>query len=397
MDGGDEESLRVMQEFIQAAKQSRCHTSNSPEDDSLPAIMLFDDFLGILYTEEDWKRQYQSIPWNLRYSRTVAQVASWYDVHAVSYANAFRHQVMAGRGFENITDKVHSDVLNDPAWRLPMLGWRLELHPGLLYHSTSPWVLLFSFMVNTINACQDIKSIHDNQDPHASLLHKISSQHLPPISHDIMLKDVPKLWKRNEEIYIKMCQWLQAFNQDNRKNKNLCTQSSWIVNHAGGLVKPRQIKNQLTHMAIVQSNWTVEGRQSGMGKPRPGWIATSPNASATLIVPTPKDFKAKWKLDIRTMTIISMKSYGPKWMDSLLQIRVYDLGDTRKNGRVFNGTIVPRLLNTWNVSGYHSTETSVFVAHKFPLEVRMGHSLQLQLDLIGGSTFKIKGMLFCVL
>jgi hypothetical protein len=51
MVGGDDESLLAIQEFIQAAKQSRCDTSNDLND-SLPAILLYDDFLGLLYTQK---------------------------------------------------------------------------------------------------------------------------------------------------------------------------------------------------------------------------------------------------------------------------------------------------------------------------------------------------------
>ncbi|EJK56148.1 hypothetical protein THAOC_24019, partial [Thalassiosira oceanica] len=77
-----------------------------------------------------------------------------------------------------------------------------------------------------------------------------------------------------------------------------------------------------------------------------------------------------------------MRSYGEKWSDSRLKVDVY-AGD--------------ELLKTEEVVGYHDKKTSETYNIKMKLArgVKAGEDVRIQLELVGGSTFKISGMAVC--
>ena len=84
-----------------------------------------------------------------------------------------------------------------------------------------------------------------------------------------------------------------------------------------------------------------------------------------------------------------MKSYGDKWEESR-RVRVWDKGQTGQGPR-------SQILDI-EIEVVHDLEISTLFNHKFPLVIAgvpKGTWLKAQFDLIGGTTFKIKDILFC--
>ncbi|KAI2495463.1 hypothetical protein MHU86_19050 [Fragilaria crotonensis] len=198
---------------------------------------------------------------------------------------------------------------------------------------------------------------------------------------DLLLRDLPMKWKSNIAAYQEMC------NQSaDARTKQPCSPLSWLVNKAGGIrLVPKDIQNSMSAMSMHSlQNWYVEGWPGGRGKPRPGWVAIAPNATFTITI---KDADHQ---GIKTMSVIAMKSYGAKWENSRLQITVFDEGPL--------GQGPSSQIGRFEIEGSHNLTISVFFDHKFLLDgdgIQKGNWLKAKFDLIGGSTFKIQGILFC--
>jgi hypothetical protein len=104
-----------------------------------------------------------------------------------------------------------------------------------------------------------------------------------------------------------------------------------------------------------------------------------------------------------SLTVISMKSYGPEWANSTLQVRLTVTREQPRSGGGGEGQARPvesTSSQTFTIDGYHETRTSVHFAHKLPLPggetpANIGDAIQADFRLVSGSTFKIKGLAFC--
>jgi hypothetical protein len=88
------------------------------------------------------------------------------------------------------------------------------------------------------------------------------------------------------------------------------------------------------------------------------------------------------------MTIMSMKSYGPNFVNTTLQVHV----------SILNGVSGKNSTAVQNIEGYHINPTSIHVPHKFELPgggAREGDRIVLSARLVSGAYFKINGLAFC--
>ena len=349
--GDDIERFNLMQKFILAARTTSC------DMDQQPTIILYDDFIG--FYGHDMHR-------TMAYSQYVSKAAAWYDLMAVSYSNVFRHMVFSGEGFGN-----ESAVEHEPGGDLPMLGWRLEIHPGMLYHSTSPWTLVYSLMDNMINSCQDFATMTRYEPAYQER----PLNQVPELTKDVRLSDLPEKWNKNVAQHTASC------GEASKRIGSVCAATSWVAGAFAGARNSRKIADEMRALFLSgNSGWFVESMSNS--KPRPGWVASAANATFTVTV--------KGHEGITFFTIISMKSYGAKWEGSLVRVSVFDLGPSGK------GPISD--VGQYEIPGSQNTKTSVLFTHKFPLDgngVPKGNWLAARFDLVGGTTFRIQGMLFC--
>jgi hypothetical protein len=352
----ESDRLGLMQEFVNAAKRLRC--------DGLPSVVLYDDFMGLFENNEPWRPTPFSVDFNMEYFRSVSQLSAWYSVMAVSYANAFRHLVYSSKDFGSTgwseTNPGH----------LPMLDWHLEVHPGMLFHSTSQWVLAYNLLDGMINACHDLASPMTRIENFSD---ELSVEQIPTLTSELNLRDLPIRWKESMANYQQRC---ANFSLDNP-----CSLNSWVVYEKGGVQSPRQIQTKMDDL-LVSSNkdWVIQGKPGG--KPRPGWVANGLNATFTITV---KDHKG-----VTSITIVSMKSYSKLWIHSRLRLTVWDEGP--------DGMGPSSDIGQFTISGFHELRTSVLFPHKLHLEkhgVPEGHWLKARFDLISGGMFRIQGMFFC--
>ena len=129
---------------------------------------------------------------------------------------------------------------------------------------------------------------------------------------------------------------------------------------------------------------STEGRPNGAGKPHVEWVATA--ANATLIITINGDEHD----GLQSMSVVAESQHDDKWEESRLRVRVWDEGQTGQGPR-------SQILDI-EIEGVHDLEISTLFNHKFPLDIAgvpKGTLLKAPFDLIGGTTFKINGILFC--
>ena len=128
-----------------------------------------------------------------------------------------------------------------------------------------------------------------------------------------------------------------------------------------------------------------------------GWDAVDDHGKNGF-VPT-KGIGSKFTLELKQLkepvnilTLMVMTSYGAKWESSNIRVEAF----SRKEGE--GDKEYEKLGNSMEISGEHSKQTSETYVHEMQLgaaAAAVGGDLKVDVELIGGSTFKLMGMAFC--
>mmetsp|Transcript_2072 Transcript_2072/g.2333 ORF Transcript_2072/g.2333 Transcript_2072/m.2333 type:complete len:278 (+) Transcript_2072:499-1332(+) len=201
----------------------------------------------------------------------------------------------------------------------------------------------------------------------------------------------------------------------------LCSYA-WMVGKGTGINTVQELQRVLAPVWVVTTNsststttdessgWKVTGYP--VRTPRTGWYADTANATFELRVPI--------LVPTHTLTIVSMKSYGPTWIGSKLAVTVTirrasssseNKNNNKNNSTTTNSTTTTTSTSplddldnhdttaTYEIDGFHDIQTSVHFPHKFPLPGKdgaaVGDEVIVRARLIGGSTFKINGLALC--
>ena len=92
---------------------------------------------------------------------------------------------------------------------------------------------------------------------------------------------------------------------------------------------------------------------------------------------------------IQSVTLFYMKSYGTKWKDSELEAKVSSGRSTNQQDQT--------VLEKRNMFGTHNKNTSETYTEEIVLSkpVDAGETIELEIELVGGSTFKLMGLVVC--
>jgi hypothetical protein len=91
---------------------------------------------------------------------------------------------------------------------------------------------------------------------------------------------------------------------------------------------------------------------------------------------------------LRALTLQTMKSYGEKWENSEVEVEVLQSQ---------NSTDKWTSVHNMNITGYHNSTASISYNTEmmFNETIQPGSDVRIKVTLIGGSTFKITGMMLC--
>lgn len=106
-----------------------------------------------------------------------------------------------------------------------------------------------------------------------------------------------------------------------------------------------------------------------------GLVATEPNATLVFAV-------TNITQPIRVLNFVTLKSYGPKWEGSRARFSLWV--DDAQVWQTF-------------IEGTHESKSSISYSHEFVLDnaVAVGSNIRLMVQLVGGKTFKVMGMMLC--
>ena len=337
----DESMYEQHRQFVEAARKLRCN------EDHLPAVVFFDDHIGL-----DDKIKQDGHYVSLRIFRSISQLSSWHDLLAVSFPNAFRH--------------VH--YADSTRMRLGVGDY---IHPGLLYHyGVAPWLLTYGILSGFLDTCRD-----DQLPSRPDRPEDMSVPHIPPLKEDQYR--VPPFTETWSNYTVEAKERCASSSDTSQSMASMCVSSSWIANHVGGIVDPKDILSKMDAMNLTGNNgWSISGRKYGITPA--AWDARRGGATFTITVSNPTGMYLE-------LVLISLVSYGESWERARLRITARH-PDNNAN------------LGTFDVGAAHKLPTSISSKHKFefdPSTFRPGSPIEVRFDLIGGRVFTIRGILFC--
>jgi len=287
---------------------------------------------------------------NLMHSRAVTEVAAWYDVWGVSWTKAFLHMSYSNEQLANVT---HNGDIFWPLW-----GGKVKTsHPNIMFHTGMAWFLFYQFVDMSIQGCcSQLPMVHPGQT-----YPELNPRFIPPIDETTTFQTLPGAWRN-------------ATQQKCGRQASLCSYL-WIVNRATNIQTREDVRMAIDSVLLTNKGWEEDGYP--VRKPRPGWVANQRKAVFEIQVNATESA-------IRKITIIYMKSYGPRWENARLRITV----------RVRRGEVW-----VWKtkheLEGFHSSNTSVNYEAMLAVAGEVGDQVLAKFEVFSGTTFRINGMLFC--
>jgi hypothetical protein len=372
----------LLQPYYQATRRCRrCNpkTHDDSQDDQQPLVIYLDSMLG------------NAAAFSMAYtanaiSTSVYRMVTWYsNVMGISYANTMRPYILSNY---------------EPQAHYRLLGSELIWHPGMMYHMTIAWVVLFNLLDSLRDACNLDGGEHHEHESY----YNQKRAHPPDLNHQVLsASDIPELSSA-----LKMDQVLPQWKERVKKTNITCSQGKkgnagnqcayiWILNRLLAVNSQDGLLQMIQPFLSGVDRWSTEG--VSIGKPNLGWVANGRGAWFELTIPiTTKD-----NTPVRSFTLVAMKSWSHAWINSSLNVTATVVTTNNNNSSSSssgnNGTTATTTASSTAsslVSGHHTLRTSVWFPHKFDIPTAVeGDTVQLRFQLVDGATFKIRGMALC--
>jgi len=369
--------FEMTQKFIRTVLNSDCKP---------PLLLYFDDYIG---------NEQNEILETTKLSQSIHLLSQYYGTWSVSYANAVRE--LAFRG----TDE---EWFSPHGWfEGPEKKWTRQIHPGMSAHFAFAIIVGFNILSAVTTFCslhasqlgvdgaqptdgsnedwdygyRDINGLprlRNGRVPHGP--RPTIDALPPPLDADLTLEAVTQ---RSQDAASK-----QPHRIDNDSDcvvKRPCI-FSFVSGLERDLNKPKVLLDKLKPYLTNNSGWDAVDDHGKNG-----------------FVPT-KGIGSKFTLELKQLkepvnilTFMVMTSYGAKWEGSNIRVEVFF---RKKGGGEYEK------LRSMEISGEDTgKETSETYVHEMHLTGEkseggtVGGDLKVDVELIGGSTFKIMGMAFC--
>jgi len=304
---------------------------------------------------------------DMQYNSVMVRVAKWYNNFAVSPVDSLRKIVLAEpRG---------------GSFSLPWTRRFPDPHFGFSTHIVVVWAIAYSFLEVLTAFCDDVRTTEiadglgrnkgQTQSVNASVSDLIATVPPPSLMSNLQMKNVAVKWKERAMEYENQCQG----------KTNKC-ELAWVAGHDPRTGSLKSLERYLSRYISENKGWTLMQENSQGFAYCLGLVATGANSSMSFAL---GNIRSK----VKRVTVLSMKSYGEKWAESraLFSVYVQTPGDSEYIA-----------VRSFEVEGFHEMQTSVLYTTEIDLGNKIatvGSDLKVQVDLIGGSTFKIGGMMIC--
>lgn len=337
--------------FIQAVKES----FGEDCQEHAPLLLFLDDYnMGFFEG---------SILGDRTYRMVLREVSDWYSVMAVSSAKLIERLV-----FPNAFGK--QDVPFSPEnWEEKYKAKRRGPHYPYTGHIATVWSLAYSAFTSAVKFCNSMELQEHLKQHH----HQIpSSNHnpnnyiqVPIMDYSLDIHSVSNALKQQEHNIL----------QEN------CSED-FVERCEMAWTAPRTIdglKKAINPYIGYNHGWNPKPDMS-TGKPRkPGVVAEEIGALLRFDL-------LDLSIPVQLLTVQYLRSYGEAWKGSKVLITV------RSKQSLQNWTQNAQT----KLSGIHNSKTSIMYKHeiRFPKQ-EIGSDVQVEIKLIGGTTFKLLGMMLC--
>jgi hypothetical protein len=365
--------LQMNQEFVRKVMKPRSDCNERPP----PLLLYLDDYLG---------NEQTGILDTLGVNSALHKLSGYYGFGFMSYADIVR-------------DFVYSDTTEQ--WFSPKDWPERQIHHTAGGHVAIMWVVAYN-LLNTVTVYCDslkigpehiyeaIEGLPEPKFPDRAItgepLPKPRHALPPELSSDLTLDNVSARWHEMERNVT-----ASGFDEsacpsmpEEGERKPLCHLRMFTII---GDSKPGPGMMEIIAPFVVEND---------------GWDAASDEKKG--LVPSKANASLKLRFDnitdqIQTLNFIAMKSYGEKWEGSTLKVEAFVDRKIEGGGQPRTpSSTAAEPLRSLEIEGVHDKHTSESYNYKLDLgeeRVLAGDVLNVDIRLIGGTTAKIMGMLFC--
>lgn len=344
-----------------------------------PMIIYLDDYLGT--------HRQGNLIYDQMYNTVMSLVTKWYRLLAVSSADVVRRVVLADT----------SETMYTPKWTMNGGRYKEEVHFGAGGHMLILWTLAYGILDAVTTYCDDerwqlerrgaltndTKTTEDMSaspftfNTHAKDL--ADSSLPPPLTNDTMLEKISKQWTDLAKSKQEKC---SDENQAKQLSGTPCV-FAFIAGPEGYTSSKGKLEGYLRPFRTQVNGFECQDDMKDGWSRKLGYVATKAGASVTFEV---KDVQR----DVRYIMLDYLKSYGDKWANS--QAR-FTASVMRKGDEAY------KEVHQFTLDGFHDATASITYSAKEDIGetimAKVGDNFRLQIELIGGTTFKIMGMMFC--
>lgn len=346
--------FNITQNFVRAVKSRSC---------THPLLLHFDDYLG---------NEQREILTTTQLAQGVHVLADYYGFGSLSYANVVRPWV-------------YGDTKE--FWFSPE-GWyennqmAREIHPGMGMHIISTWILSFAFLHMVTTFCSIETLVHSTgQDYSSSPL----SEHIPLKGWYSEIPGKPSLpYPEYLPPSLTTALSLEHISDEWRKqddSRSKCEARQCPFSWLSGVSKEHSDQVWVTEYFKTAQQSSSEWKLSGDGN-KLGWVPPKQSSSMILKVPSPSMDASN---ELKVATVFYLKSYGEKWHQSVSKLEILD-----DDGSGITGG---RVLGEMELRGQHNKQTSEVYSES--LKFSASGSVLVRLTLMGGTTFKLMGLVVC--
>ena len=345
-----------------------------------PMIIYLDDYLGT--------HRQGNLIYDQMYNTVMSLVTKWYRLLAVSSADVVRRIVLADT----------SETMYTPKWILNGDRYKEEVHFGAGGHMLILWTLAYGMLDAVTTYCDEERwqleqwatSANDtaatdtdmSSSPFAFNTHAkelVDNSLPPPLTNETMLEKISPEWSDLAKSRQEKC---SDENQAKQFSGTPCV-FAFIAGPEGYTSSKGKLEGYLRSFRTQVDGFECQDDMKDGWSRKLGYVATKTGASVTFEM---KDIQR----DVRYIMLDYLKSYGDKWANS--QAR-FTASVMRKGEEAY------KEVYQFTLDGFHDATASITYSTKEDIGettmAKVGDNFRLRIELIGGTTFKIMGMMFC--
>lgn len=393
----------MTQEFVRQVLQRRSPPCNGDDDvddkenqgeggrrrrrHAVPPLLFhMDDYLG---------NEQREIWSTTELSQGVQVLANYYGFTSMSYADVVRDLVYADTHESWFSPSGWYDATASPGSKESKIMSR-EIHPGMGMHISATWVTVYTMLHLVTTFCSlewsqtgnsTLAPWQDDTQP-LSYDRRLALPPLegrftvpgkpqrpprdllpPPLDKHLSLENITELW-RQQSLPSQDMAWSSASSSCDKQRAVRCP-FSWVSSLNQQQKNVTYVREYFGQRMASNEGWNLITDHGKLGYVPVG----GRNSSLTL------EFLDLTQ-PIRTVTLFIMKSYGPRWAGSRLNVAVVQ-GETK--------------LLTHTLEGFHDKHTSETYAESLQLErtILPLKPFRLLMELVDGETFKLMGVAVC--